>query len=379
MRSLVLAILVVLGFTSSARAQEYLQAQGTLLQSQGSCYCIIPCPVETTLQCVSRCSCPDAPAPPPAPDVVSPDRATYRVREGKLYDPCGEHVVLKGVNQLGQYVDEGGASMAEIAKTGANAVRIFWYVTRSGVVGLERLIQAALASHMVPIIEAHDSTCAWNLGGIEAAWLRPESVALIKKYERQLIVNIANEANAPDLGTFTVTYSRIIRAMRAAGIKTPLMIDAPSRCGRDWQGLLNQGRELLDADPDRNLIFSAHLYDPMSAEAYGSAFRQFNDLGLAFVVGEFANREPPGCGREIDYRALISEAQKAGIGWLAWSWGDNNASSDWNADCPLFDMTDTFRASSLRDWGLEVMITDRNSAKNTTVIPYSVSHGGQCR
>jgi mannan endo-1,4-beta-mannosidase len=284
------------------------------------------------------------------------------------------------VNQLGQYIDEGGASMPEIAKTGANAVRIFWYVTRGrGVAGMEPAIEAALANQMVPVIEAHDSTCTWAMDGIESAWLAPDAVALIKKFEGQLIVNIANEANAPDLGTFTSTYSRIIRSMRDAGIRVPLMIDAASRCGRDWQSLLNQGRALLDADPDRNLIFSAHLYDPMSAEGYAAAFRQFNDLGLAFVVGEFANREPPGCGAAIDYKALIAEAQKAGIGWFAWSWGDNNPGTDWNGDCGEFDMTDTFSDSTLRGWGLEVMVTDPNSAKITSARPYSLHNGGMCR
>lgn len=334
--------------------------------------------------CAQPCACPGpsptpTPTPTPAPS-PSGKAYNYYVKAGKLYDACGEQVVLKGVNQLGQYIDESGASMPEIAKTGANAVRIFWYVTRGqGVAGLERLIRAALANHMVPIIEAHDSTCGWNMSGIEAAWTKPEAVALIKKYQLQLIVNIANEANAPELNTYFSTYSRIIKSMRAAGIKVPLMIDAPSRCGRDWQGLLNQGRALLAADPDRNLLFSAHLYDPMGAEAYAAAFRQFNDQKLAFVVGEFANREPPGCGRNIDYKALISEAQKAGIGWLAWSWGDNNPGSNWNGDCGEFDMTDTFSQSTLRGWGLEVMVTDPNSAKNTAVIPYSLSHGGKCR
>lgn len=357
-----LSFLVVLGFASAGSAQSV-------------CYCTIECPIESALPCVQRCPCPND------TEVTGPsETSTWHVADGKLYDACGEPVVVKGVNQLGQYIDERGDSMVEIAKTGANAVRIFWYVTRgAGVAGLEPLIKAALANHMVPILEAHDSTCAWTLDGIETAWLTPAAVALINKYERQLIVNIANEANAPNLGVFTSTYSRIIRRMRDAGIRVPLMIDAASRCGRDWQSLLSQGRALLDADPQRNLIFSAHLYDPMSADAYAAAFRQFNDLGLAFVVGEFANREPPGCGRPIDYRALIAEAHKAGIGWLAWSWGDNNRGSDWNGDCGEFDMTDTFSASTLRGWGHEVMITDPNSAKNTTVIPYSLSHGGQCK
>lgn len=46
-----------------------------------------------------------------------------------LYDACGERVVLLGVNHPTLYVDRAGAAMSEIARTGANAVRIFWFAT----------------------------------------------------------------------------------------------------------------------------------------------------------------------------------------------------------------------------------------------------------
>lgn len=312
---------------------------------------------------------------------TAPKAATWYVQSGKLYDNCGEQVIMKGVNQLGQYVDERGASMPEIAKTGANAVRIFWYVTRgTGVVGVEPALKAALANHMVPILEAHDSTCTWTMDPIKAAWTTPAAVAMIQKYQSQVIVNIANEANAPSLSTYTSTYTSIIQAMRAAGIHVPLMIDSASSCGRNYQSLLSQGPALMAADPDHNLIFSAHLYDQMSVSTYASVYKQFNDAKLPFVVGEFANRQPPGCGAALDYKALIGEAQKAGIGWLAWSWGDNTQGSNWNSDCGEFDMTDTFSYSTIKQgWAMETLITDLASIQKTTVIPYSLTHGGQCR
>lgn len=309
-----------------------------------------------------------------------PKAASWYVQNGNVYDACGERVVLKGVNHITQYIDEQGAAMAEIAKTGANSVRLFWYVARgNGVAGMENAIKAALANHLVPILDAHDSTCAWTLSGIQSAWTAPTAVAMIKKYQTQVIVNIANEANAPSNATYLSTYNGIIAAMRAAGIHVPLMIDSASSCGRNYQSLLSQGPAMLAADPDHNLIFSAHLYDVMSAATYASVYQQFVAAKLPFVVGEFANRVPPGCGANIDYKSLIGEAQKAGIGWYAWSWGDNTPGSNWNSDCGEFDMTDTFSYSTLRAWGKEVMVTDPNSAANTTVIPYSLTHGGQCK
>jgi len=311
---------------------------------------------------------------------TTPKAPSYYVQGSKIYDACGEQIIMKGVNQLGQYVDERGLSMPEIAKTGANAVRIFWYPARTGVASMETAVKAALANHMVPIIEAHDSTCAWSMTGIQSAWTAATSVSMIKKYQTQIIVNIANEANAPSLSTYLSTYTSIIQAMRTAGIHVPLMIDSASSCGRNYQSLLSQGKALLAADPDHNLIFSAHLYDSMSAATYASVYKQFNDAGLAFMVGEFANRVPPGCGAAIDYKSLIGEAQKAGIGWLAWSWGDNTAGVNWNSDCGEFDMTDTFSYSTIKSgWAMEVLITDPNSVQKSTIIPYSLSHGGQCR
>jgi mannan endo-1,4-beta-mannosidase len=218
------------------------------------------------------------------------------------------------------------------------------------------------------------------MDGIKSAWLQPAAVSMIKKYQDRVILNIANEANAPNNATYLSWYSATILAIRQAGIHVPLMIDASTACGRNYQSLLSQGPAMMAADPDHNLIFSAHLYDAMSASSYASVYQQFNAAKLPFVVGEFANRVPPGCGANIDYKSLIGEAQKAGIGWLAWSWGDNTPGSNWNSDCGEFDMTDTFSYSTIKGgWAIETLITDPNSVQKTSVVPYSLTHSGQCR
>ena len=50
-----------------------------------------------------------------------------------------------------------------------------------------------------------------------------------------------------------------IRRMRAAGIHVPLIIDA-SGYGQDINGLQENGPYLIEADPDRNLMFSIHMW-----------------------------------------------------------------------------------------------------------------------
>lgn len=305
-------------------------------------------------------------------------RSTYYVQDGALYDSCGEQVILRGVNHPTLYVDREGEALSEIAKTGANSVRLFWFATHGIDIGeSETAIAKAIDEQMIPILEMHDSTCEWSLDPIVEYWTSDDAVALIKRFEKHLIVNIANEASASSGSAFRSEYSAIVRAMREAGIHVPLMIDG-SRCGRDYEVLLSQGKALLDADPDHNLIFSAHLYDPMSSSALGSLYEDFADAKLAFVVGEFANRSPPGCGAALSYGALIEQAEAHGVGWLAWSWGNDDPGSAWNTDCAEFDMTRTFAFDSLEGWGEEVAVSHPASIKNTSKRPASLVSGA-CR
>lgn len=307
-----------------------------------------------------------------------PVRDTFYVEGHRLYDTCGEEVVLRGVNHPTIFVDRQGAAMPEIAKTGANAVRIFWFAEKGVPLSdAEDAVNAAVDNGMVPMIEMHDSTCTWKLEGIVDYWTRPESVAFIEKHQEHLLVNIANEASPPSGEVFRNTYEDIVGQMREAGIHTPIVIDA-GQCGRDYPVLFDHGPALLEADPDHNLIFSAHLYDPMDAQGLASVFQTSIDLELPFIVGELANKSPPGCGASLNYGPMIEEAEELGIGWLAWSWGDNDPDTWWNGDCWEFDMTRTFSFSSLERWGKEVAIDHPASIRNTSVRPQSLLTG-TCR
>jgi mannan endo-1,4-beta-mannosidase len=304
---------------------------------------------------------------------------TYYVEDGLLHDACGEQVVLRGVNHPTIYIDRQGSALPQIAMTGANTVRIFWFAKPDvAITEADTVISTAIQNQMLPILEMHDSTCEWSLDEIVAYWTSDAAVKLITKYQAQLIVNIANEPNAPNEQTFKTKYSSIVQTMRSAGIHVPLMIDA-GRCGRDYQMLLSGGQAVLDADPEHNVIFSTHLYDALPASEYATAFDKFISAKLPFIVGEFANREPPGCGKAIDYKSLIAAAQQKNVGWLAWSWGDNRANSKWNSDCGEFDMTETFAYDSLTGWGKEVAVTLPDSIQNTAKRPASMATMGQCR
>jgi mannan endo-1,4-beta-mannosidase len=302
-----------------------------------------------------------------------------------LYDACGEKVVLRGVNHMAMYNDRAGNGIPEIAKTGANTVRIFWWAGNGvPITEAEQLISRSVQAGMAPILEMHDATGPGNwgkLGMILDYYTSPEAVALIKKYEKQLIINIANEAG-PDWGQdyagYEAGYHEAIQRLRAAGIRVPLMIDA-SGWGRDYNVLLQEGQTLVNDDPLHNVLLSWHSYDPLSTTDITKVLEQSVSLNLPFLVGEFANKTPPGCGAPINYQWLISEANRLQIGYIPWSWGADPAGSWVNSDCWEFDMTDTLAYSTLQRWGLEVAVTDPNSIQNTSKRPASFTNGGVCK
>ena len=305
-------------------------------------------------------------------------RETYYVQDGTLRDRCGERVVLRGVNHPTLDVDRQGKALAEIAKTGANAVRLFWYAARGvAITEAEAAISEAIKQHMLPILVMGDTTCEWEtdkLDEIEAYWTSPEAVALIDRHKANLIINVADEPSAPNAPAFKLKYTSMLKAIRTAGIHVPVMIDG-AECGREYGMLLSQGPALLQADPDHNLVFSAHLYNPMSASDLAKVYGDFAAAKLAFVVGAFGNKQRPGCSAALEYQALISEAQKQSVGWLAWSWGDDDPSKRWNSECGEFDMTSTFAFDSLEGWGKEVALSLPDSIMKTSNRPRSLATG----
>src|SRR5690606_20539472 len=200
-------------------------------------------------------------------------------------------------------------------------------------------------------------------------WVRPDVVDLIRKHEKYLLVNIANEAgqNVPD-DAFRDKYIEIIQHMRRAGIRVPLIMDA-SGWGRAHEQILAVGPEIVAADSLQNAMMSVHWWHSDNNKTrITNALERSVELNLPFIVGEFAHAEV-GCRGRIAYEHILAEAQRLDIGWLAWSWGPGNA------DCAAMDMTEDGRFETLHGWGLEVSVTDPNSIQNTSFRPRSITTG----
>lgn len=288
-----------------------------------------------------------------------------------LYTHCGEKVLLRGVNQMSVWTDASGSSYPAIASFGSNAIRIV-YQTSGTASGLDTLLTKAEENKMIAMPELHDATGKFD--GVAACvnwWVQSDVVAVVKKHEKWTLLNIANEAGDSNVSnaTFQSTYTSAITKIRNAGISVPIVIDG-SGWGQNVEQLLAVGPALLDADPQKNVIFSWHEYTGGTQEnaRITNSYEKSKSLGIVLINGEIASGGAGTCTENIPYKHLLAEAQRVGIGWLAWSWDVGNS------DCKsggksIFDMTTDLTSASavVAGWPADVMRDDPNSIKNTSV------------
>ena len=146
-----------------------------------------------------------------------------------LRDKCGEKVVLRGINEMVIYTgsQDGTPYFAEMAKTGANSVRITWNTT-GAVSKLDAAMKNAIAAQMIPMPVLNDATGDLTKLNAEVNyWVRSDVVAVIQKYQDKALINIGNEVGNGSVtqSQFLSAYTSAITSMRSAGIHTPLVID----------------------------------------------------------------------------------------------------------------------------------------------------------
>ncbi|GEO06022.1 hypothetical protein AAE02nite_36860 [Adhaeribacter aerolatus] len=300
-------------------------------------------------------------------------QAAMQVKGRFLYDPKGAKVILRGVNEMFIWSSDltGERTFPEIAKTGANVVRLVWLSSdenpKGSAANLDKIISNCIAQGMIPMPELHGATGNWSkLQQQVDYWVKPEVVAVLKKHEPYLLLNIANEVGGWEIKDeqFREAYTRAITQIRSTGLKCPLVIDGTG-WGQNIDILQANGPYLIEQDPQKNLLFSVHMWwtAPDGAKTrIQNEIKESVAMNLPLIVGEFAPMGV-GCKKYIDYKTIMEECLKNQIGWLAWSWGLQN-----NGDCALMDMTNDAQNgqfAGLVDWGLEVAVTDKYSIRNT--------------
>jgi mannan endo-1,4-beta-mannosidase len=182
---------------------------------------------------------------------------------------------------------------------------------------------------LIPLVCVWDATGDWSkLQTCVDYWMRSDVSAVLQKHEKYLLLNVANDAGSNAVGQtgYQEKYKSAVNQIRNAGIHVPLVIDADGY-GRNGDALLENGPCLVAEDPDHNLIFSWHLWDPTNwSNGTKTAIRKFIDGSIdndiCLIVGEFGPIEfgdNPNSGK-INWEYLIEYAAAKEIGRLAWVW-----------------------------------------------------------
>ena len=289
----------------------------------------------------------------------------FYVKGRFLRDNERRKVILRGINLplLDDWAFPGSDKLGELEKTGANAVRIQWYMQYPQpkypwqakrpaytIADLDAVLEKCRINRLIPIVELHDCTCQAdpNLVNTQlmAWWTRPDVVAVLKRHQRYLIINLANElgayrwqgASAAALNTFTTAYKTAITSIRNQGLRMPIMIDAPD-CGTSINAFTSIGQELIDHDPRHSLLLSVHAYWGGDYDGTSEVVATVN-ANLPIVFGEVANKQfangdecyygldgtndkhaPP---TGFQYQSLLTLLAQYDIGWLAWAWYKDN-------------------------------------------------------
>lgn len=325
--------------------------------------------------------------------------------DGKvLKDDCGQTIILKGFNHGSIYdvSDFGVGEAAQIAQTGANAMRIVVdreYCTfpppnyscvevATTAVQLTTMIQASLNNNMIPIVELHDFTGSANPASDLATaanwWSQPNILEVLKANQNYLILNIANEpsnSNYPPLGTEQTAYYNAnlnaITILRNAGLSCPIMIDG-MHWGKDHLFFVNHGAALMAADPLHKLIFSVHTYWPAGGNAVQVSDAQMTNymaqlatVNAPIVLGEIAHDETQGSNIvPINYELLLTLSATHNFGYLIWWWGRIESGST----SPLY-ITTNGMFSGLTPHGNVFVNTHANAIATTATRPYKLVNG----
>ncbi|MFD3333920.1 cellulase family glycosylhydrolase [Streptomyces sp. NPDC058700] len=275
-----------------------------------------------------------------------------RVDNGRLYEANGNEFVMRGVNHAHAWYPERAGSIADIAAKGANTVRIVlssgdrW--TRTTTDQVSSLIDRCRTSKLICVLETHDTTgygeepAAASLDRAADYWISLKS-ALVGQ-EDYVVVNIGNEPfGNNDQGAWTNATKSAIGKLRGAGLRHALMVDAPA-WGQDWAHVMrDNAASVFAADPDRNTIFSVHMYGVYDTAAEVQSYlNHFVSNRLPLVIGEFGDAHSDG---NPDENAIMATAQSLRIGYLGWSWSGNGGGVEY------LDMVNGFDPASLTPWG----------------------------
>jgi mannan endo-1,4-beta-mannosidase len=275
-----------------------------------------------------------------------------RVAGGRIVESNGNAFVMRGTSHPHAWYATRTRAFADIKSLGANTVRVVlsggrW--TTNGVADVANIVSLCKQNRLICVLENHDTTGygeqsgAYTLDQAVDYWISVRSA--VAGQEDHVIINIGNEpignnAVTPDWTQRTIDA---IGRMRAAGFEHALMVDAPN-WGQDWRFTMrDNAARVFNSDPNRNVIFSIHMYGVFDTAAEITYYLQrFQTAGLPLVIGEFGHNHSDG---DPDEDTIMAQAQARGIGYIGWSWSGNGGGVEY------LDQVVDFDVNRLTSWG----------------------------
>ena len=301
----------------------------------------------------------------------------FKVNGTKLYDANGNEFLMRGVNYPhAWYTSEYKTAIPAIADKGFNCVRLVmangqkWGKTSYS--EMSEMIELCKQNKLVAIVEIHDATGSDSTSDLDKAveyWIEMKS--LLQENEKYVIVNIANEwyGTWDDGSAWKNGYVSAIKKMRNAGIKNTIMVDCAG-WGQYPQVIFDHGQAVLNADPDKNTMFSIHMYEYAGGDdtTVRNNIDNVVNKNLCLTIGEFGGYHTNG---DVAEQTIMDYSQQKNVGWLAWSWTGNSG------DLSFLDVCTDFSGKSLTDFG-NTVINGTNGINQTakTCSVFTGSTGG---
>ncbi|MEO3743953.1 cellulase family glycosylhydrolase [Plantactinospora sp. B5E13] len=291
--------------------------------------------------------------------VSGPARAAagFTIGGSRLLDANGNEFIMRGVSHAHTWYTSQTGSFASIKSLGANTVRVVlssghrW--TQNSASDVANVISLCKQNRLICVLEVHDTTgygeegAAITLDQAVSYWISIQSA--LAGQENYVILNIGNEpfGNNESVSANWATHTRsAITRLRNAGFDHTIMVDAPM-WGQDWRFIMrDNAQSVFTSDPDRNTIFSIHMYGVFDTAAEITDYLgRFRSANLPIVVGEFGHDHSDG---NPDEDTIMSYAQQNGIGYIGWSWSGNGGGVEY------LDMVTNFNPSQLTSWGQRI-------------------------
>ncbi len=282
---------------------------------------------------------------------------SLKVKGNKLYDGDGNEFIFRGINIAhAWFTTKTQFSINEVAALGANSARIVLACgstyPKTLYAEVKQIIKWCRNAGLICVLEVHDFTGSDNPYDITGTTLNywKEMKDLVNSNLDYVVVNIANEWQ----GTWNKgslwgdTYVKAVKALRQYGIKNVIMIDA-SGYAQETGPVIRDAKRVLNADPDKNVVFSYHVYSALGKDdnTLLNGFNGLKNTGVCWIAGEFGFWQN---GGDVVYKTLMNYCKVNGIGWIAWSWSGNSGIDT----CLDLTSPNTFSRNDLTKWGKEI-------------------------